>query len=559
MKFKELTDDDKKYIEKVYKNKNLEWDERMRILMEFTGKSERTVRKWTVKLDLTEKGEKEPEEYLKAKERQYDKRKKRFIITWAQNNTPVHRKFFHNIEAYAKEIKANIHVIAGRYKNPTSIWTMNQENAENWSPIILPYLDANRHDIHKFVSIMSDVKIQPTAVNPMTGLQGMSGINSCIFGAPKMQMEMIPVLEESKPKMMVTTGACTVKNYTDSKAGKKGEFHHILGFTIVEIKDDETFFIRQVSADDDGNFYDLNNEVNFVGEEVKIEFSSELEKLEHLETYFTDKPLTLEGETEIKKVKKIEACVLGDLHYGHHDQEVLDKTHDMLSKLEPKHVVLHDVFDGYSISHHDMKDPFAQYSKEVHGNNDLKKEVDEMLDGLEPFKKYKNVVIVRSNHDDFIDRWLKNGDWKKQPTPKNSPVYMEYSAMLLRQYAESPGDVKGVIPEIINKRFPKFKTLGRRDSYKVLDWELGQHGDMGSNGSRGSLLQFRKLNTKIIVGHYHSPGRKDGALAVGTSTKMRVGYNLGPSSWLQSHVIIHKNGKAQHINFIDGEFSTFKL
>ena len=65
------------------------------------------------------------------------------------------------------------------------------------------------------------------------------------------------------------------------------------------------------------------------------------------------------------------------------------------------------------------------------------------------------------------------------------------------------------------------------------------------------------------MGHYHSPQRKDGALAVGTSTKLRVGYNNGPSSWLQSHVIIHKNGKAQHINFFknkkgDINYTTFK-
>ena len=129
---------------------------------------------------------------------------------------------------------------------------------------------------------------------------------------------------------------------------------------------------------------------------------------------------------------------------------------------------------------------------------------------------------------------------------------MEYSSILLNQYGKG-GDIKGVIPELINREFPDFITLGRRDSYKILEWEVGQHGDVGSNGSRGSLLQFRKLNTKIIVGHYHSPGRKDGALAVGTSTHMRVGYNMGPSSWLQSHVIIHENGKAQHINFIKDE------
>jgi len=121
---------------------------------------------------------------------------------------------------------SEIHVIAGRYKNPTSVWTANQENEESWAEEVLEYLDANRHDIHKYVSIMSDVKIQPTAVNPMTGLEGLSGINSCIFGSPKVQLETIPVLEGNAPKMMVTTGACTVKNYTDSKSGKVGEFHH---------------------------------------------------------------------------------------------------------------------------------------------------------------------------------------------------------------------------------------------------------------------------------------------------------------------------------------------
>ena len=205
-----------------------------------------------------------------------------------------------------------------------------------------------------------------------------------------------------------------------------------------------------------------------------------------------------------------------------------------------------------------MKNPFIQYGKEVRDENNLQKEIDEMLEGLDNFSHHPNVVVVRSNHDDFIDRWLIAGDWKKQPTPKNSPLYMEYSAILLRQHGESSEGVKGVIPEIINRRYPKFITLGRGDSYKVAGWELGQHGDMGSNGSRGSLLQFRRLNTKIVVGHYHSPGRKDGALAVGTSTKMRVGYNMGPSSWLQSHVIIHKNGKAQHINFINGKYTTFK-
>jgi hypothetical protein len=246
---------------------------------------------------------------------------------------------------------------------------------------------------------------------------------------------------------------------------------------------------------------------------------------------------------------------LGDLHYGHHDEEVLQSTLDLLQDLRPSHVVLHDVFDGSSISHHELKDPFVQYGKEILGLNDLSKEIQGMLDGLGKFQDFENVVIVRSNHDDFLDRWLKNEDWKKQPTFKNSKLYMRFSDLLLGQYETDPYNVKGIIPAIINEKYPNYITLHRSSSYKVKEWELGQHGDMGSNGSRGSLMQFRQLNTKIVVGHYHSPGRKDGALSVGTSTKLRVGYNKGASSWLQSHVIIHTDGRAQHINFINGEFS----
>jgi hypothetical protein len=220
MKFNELTDEQINKAKKIYTNKDMTWDERMKSLMDFFGKSERTVRKWcSEKLGFKEKPDVESEQYESAKKRRADKNKKRFIITWAQNNTPVHAGLFKNIEAYAKHIGADIHVIAGRYKNPT---TLSDDKPEDyWVDDVVPYLDANRQDIHKYLSLMSDVKIQPTATNPMSGLQGMSGINSCIFGSPKVQMEMIPVLEGNKPKMMLTTGAVTQINYTDSKSGKK--------------------------------------------------------------------------------------------------------------------------------------------------------------------------------------------------------------------------------------------------------------------------------------------------------------------------------------------------
>lgn len=529
MKFNDLTDSDKNYIIDRYINRGeTSWEKTAHSLGQEYGVSERTMRKWvSEKLNLKEKPDIESEQFIKAKERQHDKSKKRFIITWAQNATKLHDKFFNNIKTYANFIDADIHIIAGRYKNPTSVWSNKQESDEWWDSQIQEYLDANRHNIHKYVSILSDVKIQPTAVNPMNGMQGLSGINSCVFGSPKVQMEMIPVLEGNKPKMMLTTGAVTLKNYTDSKAGKKGEFHHTFGFVVVEIKDNDTFFVRQVTADDkSGSFTDLIYRVE---------------------------------NNEVSKINSIEGIVLGDLHCGHHDDIVLTQTEKFMYHIKPKHVVLHDVFDGDSINHHTIKDPFVQYGKEVNGTNDLSIELDNMMKILKKFKDFENVIIVRSNHDDFLDRWLKNEDWKKQPTFKNAPLYMELSSKLLKQHAKFNNNVKGVIPELINENFPNFITLGRSSSYKIKGYECGLHGDIASNGTRGSIENFRKLNTKMIVGHMHSPGRKDGVMVVGTSTKLRVGYNLGPSSWLQSHIIIHHDGRAQHINFINGQFTTFKI
>lgn len=473
MRFKELTDEQKAEIIDSYRNRESIGITVEKLAIQLAtkyGSSERTVRKWFKKLDLPKKNEPEPEQYQLAKEKVFDKSKKRFIISYAQNNTPVHEKFLKNIEAYAEYIDADIHIIAGRYKNPTSLWTSEQEENEWWDSKIVKYLDANRHDIHKYMSIMSDIKIQPTAVNPMIGLQALSGINSCIFGHPRVHMEMIPVLDDNTPKMMLTTGALTMKNYTDSKSGKIGEFHHTFGFVVVEIENKEMFHVRQVTADDvSGDFSDLYYRVE---------------------------------NGVVSRLNEIEAIVLGDLHCGNHDEEVFDSTLKLMEELKPNHKIFHDVFEASSINHHEMKDPFIQYGKEVNGTNDLGKEIDIMMDVLSNFKDQKNVVIVRSNHDDFLDRWLKNEDWKKQPTFKNAPLYMELSARLLKQYAKGGEHIIGVIPELIKEKFPNFITLNLNDSYKVKGWELSQHGN-NLGAARGSLMGFRKLNTKIIVGHYH--------------------------------------------------------
>jgi hypothetical protein len=528
MKFKELTEEEINEIKKTYLNRqNLGLTvESLAISIGNKYKiSERTVRRWfSNKLNLAEKLEKEPEILTIAKQKEHDKNKKIFLITSAQGDTPVHKKFVKNLEVYAEHIDAEILVIPFRYLNPTSVFTDKQKQKDVWDERVVPYLTLNRHNLNNSVSVLSDVKIQPTASQPLQGLEGMTGEHSCVVGHPRIELRSIPVMEGSRPKFLFTTGCCTVENYTDSKSGKKGEFHHSIGAAIVEIKDDETFFFRQISANKTGDFIDLYHCVK---------------------------------NGEITTENEVEACAMGDIHVAHCDERVTDVTLNKLFKeLHPKSLFIHDIIDSQSISHHNLKNPFKQHEQEMKGTNSLSKEIDQMIGWLKQIENH-NVFIVKSNHDEHIDRFLCETDWRKMSTFKNSIPYMELSLATLNGKAPN-----GVIPYIINQHYPKMKCLGHNDNVSVKGYLMSVHGHIGASGSRGSLQQYSKLSTKTVTGHSHSIGRIGGAVSVGTSTHLRLDYNIGASSWANAHGIVNRYGKFQHIVFMhtkDGlEYTTLK-
>ena len=258
MTFSELTEEQIKEVKKIYKNNSKPWDARIKDLQVlFGGKSERTARRWLIKLGLKEKSEVEPKILSVAKKKRHDSTKKIFLITSAQNATPINDNLWANMKAYAKKIHADILVIPYRYKNPTSVFTAKQESDDWWDKNLHDHLTLNRHNLNNGIAVLSDIKIQPTSAQPLNGLEGMTGDHSCVVGHPRMELKTIPVMTGMKPKIMFTTGSCTKPNFTDSKQGKKGEFHYSLGFAIVEIVDNDTYFFRQVSATRTGEFIDL--------------------------------------------------------------------------------------------------------------------------------------------------------------------------------------------------------------------------------------------------------------------------------------------------------------
>jgi len=476
--------------------------------------TERTVRNWA-KMSTFEEEEKEDESIAIARAKEL-KSSKYYLVSWAQSKTPVHEGFFENMKAYADHIGAEIAVIAGRYKNPTSLFNWRDSDPV-WDRAFSPYLTLNRHNLHEKLSVLADVKVRPTASTPMTGFEGFESEVSIILGHPRVQMKVVPTLEGYRKKEIFTTGACTQMDYTDSKAGKVGEFHHTLGFVIVELDGDE-FYMRHVTATDDGSFIDLNNSVS---------------------NGFVKK-----DEDSIS----VYAC--GDKHFGETDPDMEEAGRINMRVFKPDYVRLDDVFNGHSISHHESKNAIQKYKRFLAGESILSTEFDILRDNLDwynqqPFK----VIIPRCNHDIFLDTYIVDQDWKKDIP--NALEYMKCTALLLEGKAP-----KGLIPYFIDKWYPNMITLLNDESFRVSQWEQAVHGHRGANGSRGSVIQFKRLSTKMVTMHTHSPSRYDGVVTGGTNTYLRVGYNEGPSSWMHCDVIIHKNGKAQQLIFHNYKFTT---
>ena len=130
-----MTEEDIRKFTQIYKSKDYGWDEKLSVLSELIGKKGRTVRNWAKALGLIEKDEPIPEQYETAKQMTFDKDKEIFLITWAQNNTPVHKEFLNNLITYKDYLGGELHVIAGRYKNPTSVFS---DEDESWVKEVLP-------------------------------------------------------------------------------------------------------------------------------------------------------------------------------------------------------------------------------------------------------------------------------------------------------------------------------------------------------------------------------------------------------------------------------------
>lgn len=448
----------------------------------------------------------------------------RYVVTWAQNATPVHKGFLAALLAFCKHNKAELVVIPGRYKNPTSTWDASQENAETWAPEVTPYLFAQRKALHRHLHVIGDLKIQPTMQQPLTGLEGLTHSESCVVGHPRLAFRTVATPAHRMPKILASTGAVTVANYTDSRTGRLGAFHHTLGAALVEVCK-ERFHLRQ-----------LNYSERFAG--------------------FIDLDTAYMADGSVAPAAATQALVFGDAHWRFVDKEVERATfRHLCRRLAPGTLVWHDVLDAYAVNPHHAGDPFVARAKHLAGYTDIQQEVEATIDWIQTRGKGHQNVVVASNHDNMLRRWVTRADWKTDPT--NAEFYLETALAMLRSTKMTRKGTSTLDPfqQLVNARgADNVLCVPAGNSYQVADIELGLHGDQGPNGARGNIRNLRRIGPKVIIGHSHSPAINEGAYQVGTMTALSLEYTGPVGGWLNTHCSIDAFGKRHLHTCVDGEF-----
>lgn len=429
------------------------------------------------------------------------KKYKKFLITTAVVGAPVNELALVTAKKYCKENKAALLIIPAA--DPAA--SVSEGLDENLLDELIVFENTKLNSNLE----ISAIKLSAKQIMPQTGLARIGQRNnSFIFASPKQNLEFVPVSNNSLPHALMTTGAITnpayhTTRYMSKRTAYIADYDHVMGAIVVEIENDREYHFRQVQFDSDGSFIDLGKKYHSSKKTTKV---------------------------------NAEAIVLGDWHIGSTCPTVKRVTDLIIQDLSPKNLILHDCFNGFSINHH------LSHRKLTKARMNVMSLVDELALNKEEFtrlkKKHKSkITVVKSNHDEWIDRYLEECRYIDDPV--NFRIALELS---IAKY-------DGRDPYEFSVNDPDIRFLKRDEDFIISGIQLGAHGDI-----EGSLVRVEKSFSRAVVGHSHSAAILRGVYRVGTSTKLREPYAKGPISWTNTHCVIYSNGQRQLINIINGKY-----
>ena len=451
-------------------------------------------------------------EYATTKPRQ------KIVITSALNNCPINQDFYKCLNNFIKNIDAELRIIPLYYKN----YSLFSKNEEYWWP-----KEFNGHYIkedvilNKNLLIAGSLHVNATAIRPLTGHHKHGHNRSFIAGHPTIESRVSASPRDILPKKMTTTGTISLPQYTDSNAGYKAKQRHSYSAIVIEYQGDK-FWMRRINYDPEHKcIYDLTK------------------------AYYAD---------TIEDVRP-EALTLGDLHAPYVPDYVFQATFSktgLINQLRPKKVFFHDIFDCLVGSPH-AKSPVLKHLKKIKGLSSVKEELEAWAKQVEAIINNAEddieFYVVRSNHDEHLDRWL--DDFVPNGDPENLLTY----ATLLKYKLEHKTHALEAYWRVYNSPVKdKLRFLDQNTSFIVEGVDFGQHGHLGPNGSRGSLKSFDNSSTYVSIGHSHTEGEYGKSSQVGTNGPLDPSYAKGYSSWMHTDRITYKGGTGTLITLIEEKY-----
>lgn len=449
--------------------------------------------------------------------------RKKYVISSAQAQAAPHSKFLKGLEHYANDIGAEIIILPMIGREAKQDWNEHGLSSRfyNYNVVGGHQKLNNNLQIHQF-------HLRPQQVDPATGLpRFVQRGTSLIYASPKQRLKTIPHSNTKMPKMLITTGACTQPNYATGhdvsaerrRLGEIAQNDHVYGAIVAEIENGEQYHIRNIVADTQGNFVDLGTRYG----------------------------------GNIKRPSVLEALVLGDIHQGYTDPKTRKANYDQIQQLNPQRLILHDMFDGHSVSHWKDKRLITQQITEGadKGFLSLEQELQDNYSELMQMNQAmqgRDIYVVASNHLEFLDRYLDEGRFTKDALNAKLAFYLAHELANERNPVEAGINLMGQVPDNIH-------FLKRDEDLKIKGYQLGSHGDKGPGGGRGSITSRENDYGKSITGHSHSAEIQRETYVVGTSTPLTIFYNRGtPTNWTHTNALLYDNGKVQMVHTVNGRW-----
>jgi hypothetical protein len=437
----------------------------------------------------------------------------RLIVTAVEPDAAVHAGFWANLKAYAAAVSARIVVI-----RTSAVATRADLSSEVGRHVV-----GEAVVVDGLVDIAADEPLAPRLARPLDGVRHRASARWTIFPAGVVQLETLQRIRAEGLRVHLTTGAVNLPGPGASRWRRE------VGAVIVEIGCDGSAHCRHLLSpvDGDGTFHDLDARVS----NGAVRFGT-----------------------------PVEALTFGDVHHAHIDPAVARATWgiggdpdvpSLVDRLRPTTQVFHDVCDFEARNAHDVRDHHKRFAQMIAGTGDVGAEMAATARFLaDTRREWSTSVVVGSNHDAGLLRWLREQDFREDPT--NALFFLE-SSLDLHRWIERGGDVDGFFERTLRRLHPGelngVRFLQPGESLKLAGCEASIHGHLGADGRPGDVRSFERLGIKATLGHTHRPLTRDGIYCAGVCNT-ELAYARGPiTGWAVGHVVTYPNGVRQHLIF----------